>query len=340
LTRLNYRAWYKGSYMKNWLLLVVYSSSFVSSAIAIESDPVRPESSFEPSFNMQPPISYASPEQIYKSPYKNAALAAGLSALFPGLGHVYIGDMKTAGCLAGGTGLAMSAAAIASETDDAIYVSGAYTAQNTWAYGIYAAYRDARKMNGSSGYSYKMPKDSLSDLVAAPFNLKILKKPEVWGGVLGALTAAVGVGFLYNYTSSHTTPPSLSARGNNVMPLMALPVGIGEEALFRGYLQPQLSEVFNPTAGIALSSLAFGAVHLINTQGMTKYERNKYCTISIPFITCFGAYFGWLAHKNSSLKESVAVHTLYDFVLFSIGALADNLNFGFLYESQRVLKAA
>lgn len=291
----------------------------------LEADHRNEIAAFDPTLTLQHPISYSPPDPIYQAPRKNATLAAGLSVLFPGLGHAYLGDMKTAGSLAGGASLAYSAAVLGRDKEESIYISGAYTLQNTWAYGIYAAYRDARIANGQSSYSYKMPTENFTDLATAPFRPSILKKPEVWGGILGALTAAFSLGYLKyqnQKNAAHFAQPSFSASGRIVKPFMALPLGIGEEALFRGYLQPQLSEAFNPTAGIFLSSLAFGAAHLVNTEGMNKKETRDYCTYSIPFITTFGIYFGWLAHKNSSLKETVAIHTLYDFVLFSIGALA------------------
>lgn len=300
--------------MKNWFRFTTLTPVIIYSSFA--NVPQDPKEIFQ-----QEAIRYAPSEPIYTHSYKNAALAAGLSALFPGLGHVYIGDMETAGCLAGGTLVANGVAISPGSPYEFSYFS-AQTAYNTWMYGIYSAYRDARIMNVGRSYSCKMPTDSLLDLAYAPFNPRILKKPEVWGGVLGALTASVGVGMLAKYSSSHQKPPSLSVSGGNLKPFVALPVGIGEEALFRGYLQTQLSEVFNPTAALALSSLAFGAIHFTNTLGMDEYEKRTYCTYSIPFITCFGLYFGWLAQKNGSLKECVAVHTLYDFILFSIDALA------------------
>lgn len=299
--------------MKKRFIFALFTSAIIHSSFA--NIPEAPREFFE-----QEAIAYASSEPIYTPPYKNAALAAGLSAIFPGLGHVYIGDMKTAGFLAGGTILATRVSSWPQSPHE-ISDFSAQTAYNTWMYGIYSAYRDARIMNGGTSYSYKMPTDSLADLAYAPINPRILKKPEVWGGVLGALTAAVGVGVLAHYTSSHGKAPSLSVTGRSLKPFVALPVGIGEEALFRGYLQPQLSEIFNPTASLALSSLAFGAIHLTNTRDMNKYEKRRYCTYSIPFITSLGAYFGWLAQKNGSLKECVAVHTLYDFILFGLDAL-------------------
>lgn len=61
--------------------------------------------------------------------------------------------------------------------------------QNVGFYNVYAAYRDARKFNHFEGYSYQMPIDSGFDLALAPFQWSVVRKPEVWGGLLGALTA-------------------------------------------------------------------------------------------------------------------------------------------------------
>ena len=112
------------------------------------------------------------------------------------------------------------------------------------------------------------------------------------------------------------------------MPFFALPVGISEEALFRGYLQSQLLEKLNPFGGILISSLAFGASHISNATLMQKEDRWRYYSFSIPLITALGAYLGWLTHKNHSLQESVAVHTLYDLVLFTGSALATKAAIG------------
>lgn len=117
---------------------------------------------------------------------------------------------------------------------------------------------------------------------------------------------------------AHIKPAS--TKGENYYPPVAFPIGIGEEALFRGYLQSQLSETFNPVAGIIFSSIAFGAAHIPNAQGMEPDEQRRYYTYGIPLITAFGAYFGWLTYKNRSLQESVALHSWYDFTLFALKA--------------------
>lgn len=259
--------------------------------------------------------------QTKKSPY----LAVGLSSLFPGLGHVYLGDMKTASGLMGSAAVGMGAIPFAMRSEETL-VSLAMAVQTSWTYGLYSAYRDVRIFNGESNYRYKMPRDTFGELAFAPFSWSVIKKPEVWGGFLGTLAVAAGVGYF-----SHTKDwriHSLSSR-HRIMPLHALPIAISEESLFRGFLQSQISEAINPTAGIILSSVAFGAAHIPNGFSMHPEERKSYYAFGIPMITLSGAYMGWLSYKNSSLKESVALHMWYDFLLLSIGALATLESTGF-----------
>jgi membrane protease YdiL (CAAX protease family) len=261
------------------------------------------------------------PAPIFEVPRrKNALLAAGLSGLVPGLGHAYLGDWKTAGGLMGGTGLGLGLAAL-SESHEAFQATSLITVQATSFYGIYAAYRDARIYNGQLGYSYKMPTDSLADLSSAPFRWSVIKKPEVWGGLIGSLALATAVGYFFFPEKSEA--PAAAAISNPWFPIVALPIGIGEESFFRGFLMPQFSEWTTPWGGIALSSVVFGAMHIPNAMGLEPEDRRSYYTASLPLITALGAYCGWLTHKNHSLKESVALHTWYDFAIFAVSTFAN-----------------
>lgn len=322
--------------MKNYLLLAVYSTTLFHSfhLSSIENDIEFANTESHAEINLKHPtttISYPPLEPHYEAPPKTASpnVAALLSMLYPGLGHAYLGDMKTAGYLAGGATLATGTSVYGiSIHDQTLFNSGSVISGNTWNYGVYAAYRDARMANGSSGYSYKMPQDSFIDLLSAPFRPSILKKPEVWAGTLGALLAASSVVY-FAYAESSIQPRNLSASGaSGLHPIVALPVGIGEEAFFRGYLQSQLCEMCHPVIGITLSSLIFGAAHIGNAMGLPRKDRNRYYAFSLPLISALGGYCGWLTHKNNSLKEAVAVHTLYDFALFSISAAAQEASIG------------
>ena len=308
--------------------MIICTSSALYSAhpdqVNEESNPqyVQEIVTIDPKFTVQQvsfPGEMQFPAPIFAPPHKSPFLAMGLSSLIPGLGHAYLGDMRTAGSLVGTTGVS-AGLVIFSHGDESAISAGAATLQNTWLYGIYAAYRDVRIYNGESGYRYAMPTDSLGNLASAPFRPSVLKKPEVWGGLLGALGAAAGISYFFYSPDAHIHS---SASKSAILPVLALPVGIGEEAFFRGYLQSQLSESLTPWGGIIVSSLAFGAVHIPNAWGLEPAEQRLYYTVSLPFITGFGVYCGWLAHKNPSLKEGVALHTWYDGILFAVSAAAN-----------------
>ena|SRR3990167_5330694 len=251
-------------------------------------------------------------------PYKSPILAASLASLFPGFGHIYLGDYKTAGTYIGSMGIGLPTQFVPNRTIQEIDI---YSVECAWFYNIYAAYRDARNYNHNSGYLYPMPQDSFQDLALAPFNYKVLKKPQVWGGLLAKMTTVFILSAIFhaNHDKKSSKEESLKSIPT---PIVAFPVGIAEESLFRGYLQPQLSEYFNPLGGLILSSALFGAAHIPNAQGFSREEKRKYYTFSIPIITLAGFYYGWLAKENQSLQECVAVHSWYDFILFCLARVA------------------
>lgn len=249
-------------------------------------------------------------------PHKSSFVATGLSALTPGLGHFYLGDSRTGSALLGTAGLCV-ALAQAGQLPASLRSFGSVGFMNVTFYGIYAAYRDARLFNRNSGYKYHMPTDSLADLTLAPFNYRVLKKPEVWGGLFASLGLAMGVSYIH-YKATQSIPIVSSSVGDYLSPALAFPIGIGEESLFRGFMQPMLAEGFTPAGGIALTSLLFGAAHIPNAQALPAHERWSYYCISLPLITLLGAYDGWVSYKYTSLQESVALHTWYDFALFSL----------------------
>ena len=185
-----------------------------------------------------------------------------------------------------------------------------------YSYGIFSVYRDTLLYNGVN--LGKMPKDTFTSLLAAPFQWSVMKKPEVWGGILGSLSIAVGVAY-FTYSESEA---SMSRDTQYVFPLSAVPIAIGEESLFRGFLQSGVLRDMPAWGAITFSSLAFGAAHIPNAWSLNEADQIKYYAVSVPLITAFGAYMGWLTYKNRSLKESVAVHAWYDGTLFLMGALA------------------
>lgn len=82
--------------------------------------------------------------------------------------------------------------------------------------------------------------------------------------------------------------------------LIALFAGLGEELIFRGWLQGVLIAKTNVWMGILLSSLIFGLVHYISTD---------YAIYA--FIT--GIYLGLIYQVSDNLFIVMMIHAVYDF---------------------------
>jgi membrane protease YdiL (CAAX protease family) len=295
------------------------SAEATSSEISL-LDLSPPSISFESSPIAAPPEDFSEmvPPELKK--HKSPSLAVFLSALAPGLGHYYLGDNRMGSELLGGA-LLGGAAAVAAKNDPSLFATSLYTVQAVGSYSIFAAYRDAKIHNGNAPPA--MPRDSFKSLSAAPFQWSVLKKPEVWGGFLGAITVGVTTAYF-----AYPQEASMRIKTEYVEPLSALPIAIAEESLFRGFLQTSLLDSMPAWGAITLSSLAFGAAHIPNALLMERPDRWRYYAFSIPFITSLGGYMGWVAYKNRSLKESVAFHTWYDFTLMAAGAFASKAAIG------------
>jgi membrane protease YdiL (CAAX protease family) len=243
---------------------------------------------------------FSPPAPVFQESMKSPMLAATLG-IVPGLGHVYLKDFKTASALAGTAGIGLG---LQYGYQERIGL------ETTCFYSIYSAYRDARIQNGTIGC---LPRETLAELALAPFQWSVIKKPEVWGGIVATLALAVGA----LYLSGNAEPAALDKTD---MPYLSLPMSLGEEAFFRGFLQSALSEPCTPWGGIALSSVAFGAAHIRNAFDLPSGDRSGYYAFGIPLLTGLGVYYGWLTYKNHSLKESVAAHTWYNFIVMMTSA--------------------
>jgi membrane protease YdiL (CAAX protease family) len=281
--------------------------------------------------------------------------AAFRSLLCPGCGHYYLDEsdtattylLGTAGLLIGGFVMltqsdSVSSSGIASEgdTEFAIGLDMLMAGQNLWFYSIFDAYRDAKVARGEEGGHVRPTRESLADLASAPFRPSVLAKPWIWAGVPLALAAAFGVSYLlapdefdpegptiFDVEQVHAfghdfSPAAGFAVGELYYASLFLPVGIGEEALFRGFIQSTLEERMGPWAGWATASAIFGAIHFFNfTQPGANLED---AAIAVPFITLVGSYLGLAYHYTGHrLETSVAAHFWYDFLLGTTSFILD-----------------
>jgi membrane protease YdiL (CAAX protease family) len=81
--------------------------------------------------------------------------------------------------------------------------------------------------------------------------------------------------------------------------LISLLAGVGEEMLFRGVVQPALSDWLGLWAGIAVASLLFGLAHPITP-------------LYVVLAAGLGFYLGWLWLVTDNLLVVIAAHAIYD----------------------------
>jgi len=281
--------------------------------------------------------------------------AAAYSTLCPGCGYFYL-HRKVRAATYLGSASAMVLLALHVEEDNPTTPNGlrlqdhddpldqltVAAVQNLWFYGIFAAYRDARVARADLGYRYPVAKEQMADLLAAPFNPRVLKSPWVWAGVpalLGAgvlltrlvsptvfgagsrsLTDGKGVNFFgYHYGTAGGV-----ALGETYDAGLYLPVAVGEESLFRGVIQAGLSETsLGLWGGWAAASAIFGGAHVFNYLDGSRDEFRR-AGYAVPYLMATGGYLGMVFIKSDfSLLGNTAVHFWYDFLLGTISFIAD-----------------
>lgn len=182
-----------------------------------------------------------------------------------------------------------------------------------------------------------VPQDTLAELVVAPFNVRVLGEPYVWGSIVGLTAVGVTTSVLL-LSRGHTFSPGGRPvlYGHDVDPAAGYPiaaatfaglyshVSIGEEILYRGYLQSSLARHCGEGCGWAAASLFFGVSHAPNAFALAPDQRLRYLGIGLPLITLGGQVLG-LSYRWSrySLAAPVAIHFWYDFLLSAIGFAAD-----------------
>jgi membrane protease YdiL (CAAX protease family) len=157
----------------------------------------------------------------------------------------------------------------------------------------------------------KQKKESVADLLLAPFRLEHLKRPSTWIP-LGALAGVSALG-VSAYRSDKDDTPGL--RWHPYEPsdafftgALSMNAGVTEEALFRGYLFPLFHQWSGERAWVSnpAQSLLFASAHI---GGVT----------NVPIAQAlFGYYMGWVTQRNDwSLGQAVAIHFWWDVMAVS-----------------------
>ena len=268
---------------------------------------------------------------------KNRRCNPLLALAVPGLGHMCLRrDAEAAGFAAVAAGeIAAATAIIVTHDDDPSTlveeeppVTAPLTAlQDLWIYGVVDALFTTEMARGK----LYTPQDTPVDLVAAPFNWEVMKRPTVWAGILGALAVGIGVSLAIDQPGTEEVGDDPKLFGKRVDGRWGYPaagamtwglfshVAIAEDALFRGWLQSSIARSRGETVGWGIASLAFGAVHLGNLSAIEREDWDEYLLYGMPVITAAGFYLGWqYRHEGYSLAPPVAVHFWYDTILSAV----------------------
>jgi membrane protease YdiL (CAAX protease family) len=263
----------------------------------------------------------------------HAACSPGLGLIFPGVGQLCLRQTERGAALASLAAAEIGAAVavgVAHDTADHPGVGLPLVAlQDLWIYGVVDTFITRQVADGE----LYAPRDSTVDLVAAPFNVQVMKRPAVWAGLAVMLAVGLGVSIAIADDDELDTDragddPDLF--GETVDARYGYPLGfaagaglfshvaVAEEALFRGYIQSTMSRTRGETFGWIGSSLIFGAAHIPNAFLLPEEDRTAYLVYGLPVITAAGLYMGWLYRESDySLAPSTAVHFWYDLLLTS-----------------------
>lgn len=259
-----------------------------------------------------------------------------LGFLFPGLGQMCLRQDGRAALLAGlasaeiGTAVAVavndSERAMDRRGGDAHPGVGLplVALQDLWLYGV----SDVYVQESLARRQLYAPRDSLVDLVAAPFNAQVMRQPWVWGGLLGTLALGVGATFLIDEPDASRAGDDPDLFGRRLDGEIGYPLGFGvggvlfghvaiaEEAFFRGFLQSRFARDADELSGWAGATLVFGLAHVPNAFLLPEEDRRDYLLYAIPLITAAGGYLGWVYRATGySLASPVAIHFWYDLLL-------------------------
>jgi membrane protease YdiL (CAAX protease family) len=258
----------------------------------------------------------------------HARCSTWLGLLFPGLAQMCLHQDGKAAVVGGlAVGELGTAIAVAVETDEPGHpglVLPVLALQNLWVYGL----ADAAIQKDLAERALYAPRDSLTDLVAAPFNWQVMKWPAVWAGTLGFLAVGIGVSLLISDVDTARAGDDPDLFGRRFDRRLGYPLGvgvgaglfghvaIGEEVLFRGYLQSKLARSYGERGGWIGASVIFGLAHAPNALALEGDQQRDYLLYALPIITAAGGYLGWLYRDSDyGLASPVAMHFWYDLLL-------------------------
>lgn len=184
------------------------------------------------------------------------------------------------------------------------YLWGMKTYDLAGSLSLYHAFRTTLTFRQKNGDFKFLPQEgeTADELMLAPFKFSNLGR---WTTII---PLAMGIG-LVTYYGANDDYDTRDLTGGDIAFAggISYNAGVGEEAMFRGWMFPLFVEAFGSyTWGNLAQSTIFAAAHLSS--------ENRF---PLPQFLA-GYYFGWLAKRNNwTLQESIFVHTWWDVIVFT-----------------------
>lgn len=274
-------------------------------------------------------------------------LAWGL--LVPGMAQTCLGQTAEGAAitsLAATEGVGLVAGAVTKKSG--LTYATAVGLQDLYLYGVSASVLQGQLAN----HLRYTPEDTTAELLFAPFNGNVMKRPEVWGGILGMTAVGMAASMLLMDRGRVYHPGARPVLfGSEVPPAFGYPaaglafaglfshVAPTEEAFFRGVVQSGLARNCGEGCGWALGSFIFGVAHAPNALLLDSgKDRARYLALAVPYLVMAGQYLGWVyRHDGYSLAPSTAIHFWYDLLVSAVdfaldpkgSPLAAKVTFGF-----------
>jgi hypothetical protein len=179
---------------------------------------------------------------------------------------------------------------------------GAQTAQTSGALSAYDAFHASLPALQREGkYAFVTTHDRTGSLLLAPFDIRMLGRWTTWIDL--AYTSVITVILVQTNTEPGRQYVPFRTRDGVFVGALPYNAGVGEEAVFRGWVYPVLHQHTGRRAWLSngLQAAAFGGLHVPQAKGFA------------AVIAGWAFYEGWLTRRNGwSIRESVFHHFWYD----------------------------
>jgi hypothetical protein len=258
--------------------------------------------------------------QLVEVPRSGSEFWIPLGSVFvPGLGQYMHGapwpGVAYSAVTIGGYALASQGNAALSaprDGDDQLAFEGLHLAFTAGALSAWDAFHRAMPaLRRVDKYAFYEPDEDLGDLLTAPLDLRFLGRWTTWVDL--AFTAGV-TAYVLSEDGDGVRYPPFRANDAAFAASLSLNAAVGEEALFRGWLLPMLTQKLGGRFWLAnvLQAGLFGLGH----------------PQAGPFAVVIGGgavYSGWLTRRNGwSVREAIFQHFWYDVAVVTASLLRDD----------------